>query len=108
MSSRSDVVRHQQRLQHRGAHPPDLQCRGLLRAEPGPDDVPEPPEAARRAGDVLQSEAGVDENQAGVGVEQEDMGRQRRDSGHAHGSAVEVMDFHRDSSPSPEQEDSCE
>jgi hypothetical protein len=84
-------------------------CRaGLLRAEHGPDDVPESPEAARRAGDVLQPEAGVDQNQAGVGFEQEDMGHQRRDSGHAHGSAAEVMGFHRDSSPSPEQEYSCE
>jgi len=79
--------------------PSGLPCRGLLRAEHGPDDVPEPPEAARQAGDVLQPEAGVDQNQAGVGFEQEDMGHQRRDSGHAHGSAVEVMGFHRDSSP---------
>jgi hypothetical protein len=88
--------------------PSGLPCRGLLRAEHGPDAVPEPPEAARRAGDVLRSGAGVDQNQADVGFEQEDMGHQRRDSGHGPGSAVEVMGFHRDSSPSPEQGYSCE
>jgi hypothetical protein len=33
--------------------PSGLPCRGLLRAEHGPDDVPEPPAAARQAGDVL-------------------------------------------------------
>jgi hypothetical protein len=73
----------------------DLSYRGLVAVERRPEQEPRRPQSARRIGDVIDAEAGVDENQTVVGFDEQDVADLPWCPRRKHGPAIEVVNPHR-------------